>query len=167
MRAQEAQYFFDYNCWANTRILDAVERLPPALYSSPAPLTFGSLHGTLLHVLVAEQVWRSRVRDGISLPKLLDKNDVPDLETLKTRLAEEERMWRGFLSDIADDRMAADVAYRTTEGKDFRTPLWQIVLHVVNHGTQFRGEAAAFLTQEGSSPGDLDFIHYVRAVAPR
>jgi uncharacterized damage-inducible protein DinB len=39
-------------------------------------------------------------------------------------------------------------------------PVWQMLVHVVNHGTQHRAEAAALLTAEGRSPGELDLINY-------
>jgi uncharacterized damage-inducible protein DinB len=39
-------------------------------------------------------------------------------------------------------------------------PVWQMLVHVVNHGTQHRAEAAAILTAEGRSPGELDLINY-------
>ena len=63
-----------------------------------------------------------------------------------------------------DADAATSVSYTNTRGVVFETPLWQIVLHVVNHGTQFRGEAAMACTQLGASPGDLDLIAWLREV---
>ena len=45
-------------------------------------------------------------------------------------------------------------------------PLWQPMLHVVNHGTQHRSEAAVLLTEAGASPGDLDLIDYLAERSP-
>ena len=41
--------------------------------------------------------------------------------------------------------------------------LWHYLVHVVNHGTQHRSEAAALLTEYGQSPGDLDFLIFLEA----
>jgi uncharacterized damage-inducible protein DinB len=44
-------------------------------------------------------------------------------------------------------------------------PVWLMLVHVVNHGTQHRAEAATLLTAEGRSPGELDLINYVEEQA--
>ncbi len=43
--------------------------------------------------------------------------------------------------------------------------MWQMLVHVVNHGTQHRAEAAALLTAQGESPGELDLINYAEKLA--
>ncbi len=63
------------------------------------------------------------------------------------------------LDDAALDR---EVRYTTTKGTPFADQLWQILLHVINHSTQFRSEAAVVLTTFGASPGDLDLIVFLR-----
>jgi uncharacterized damage-inducible protein DinB len=57
-----------------------------------------------------------------------------------------------------------EVSYRDLKGNPWRTPLWQIVLHVVNHATHHRGQAAGFLRALGHAPPPLDLIAYYRAL---
>lgn len=86
------------------------------------------------------------------------------LPALRERLAAEDRAWRAFVAGLADADLDRAVRYTNTSGTPFETPLWQIALHVVNHGTQFRAEAAVLLTRYGASPGDLDLIAYLRSL---
>ena len=69
---------------------------------------------------------------------------------------------RAFLAGLTDDDLQRIVHYRTTKGVQGENPLWQLLLHVVNHGTQHRAEAAIMLTQHGCSPGDVDLIVFLR-----
>jgi uncharacterized damage-inducible protein DinB len=65
---------------------------------------------------------------------------------------------RGFLETISDDSMHHMVQTRRGD-----LPLWQLLAHIANHGTQHRSEAAEMLTQIGRSPGDLDLMQYLLA----
>ena len=69
---------------------------------------------------------------------------------------------RAYLAGLTDDDLTATIQYTRTEGVQLETPLWQILLHVINHGTQSRSEAAVLLTQFGHSPGDLDYMIFLR-----
>jgi hypothetical protein len=51
--------------------------------------------------------------------------------------------------------------YTTTSGEPHERILWQVMVHLVNHGTQHRSEAAALLTDFGHSPGDLDLVYFL------
>jgi uncharacterized damage-inducible protein DinB len=92
---------------------------------------------------------------------LLTEEQFPALEVLQTRWREEEDAWRAFLENLYDETLHRAVHYTNTKGVPFETKLWQILFHVVNHGTQFRGEAAVVLTSYHHSPGDLDYIAFV------
>ncbi len=63
---------FDYNYWANQRLLEAAEKVAAEQYFAPAGLSHGSLHGTLVHTLAAEILWRQRCMEGIS-PTAIDE----------------------------------------------------------------------------------------------
>jgi uncharacterized damage-inducible protein DinB len=153
---------YDYNYWANARVLGAAAHVSPAQFLAPAGLSHGSLRGTLAHILGAEWVWRVRCQAGASPAALLAEEEFTTLGALRLRWNEEEQAMRGFLAGLDDAALRHSIHYTNTKGVPFETVLWQILFHVVNHGTQFRSEAGVWLTQVGHSPGDLDFIAFVR-----
>ncbi len=162
MDKTDIQLLIDYNYWANARILHAAAQLSPAQFLAPYPVSFGSLRGTLVHILGAEVNWRMRFQESISLSAMLSESEFPDLETLQRRWAVEESAVRAYIAALRDNDFQQRVQYRTTKGVPQQTILWQILAHVVNHGTQFRSEAGVELTALGQSPGDTDLVYFVR-----
>ena len=152
---------FDYNYWVNQRILDTASGLSPEQFTAAAGVSHGSLRGTLVHALSAEWAWRRRCQ-GSSPPGLLSEDEFPDLESLARRSREEEGAMRSYLASLTDEDLTSIIRYSRTEGTWTETPLWQILLHVINHGTQSRSEAAIILSQFGHSPGDLDYMIFLR-----
>ena len=163
MNKEEIALLYDYNYWANARVLQAATKVSREQFVAPARLSQGSLHGALAHTLGTEVVWRLRFQEGISVTALLAESDFPTLEALQARWADEERKMRGYLASLTDDALTAKLTYKNTQGAPFENVLWHLLVHVVNHGTQFRGEAAVALTEYGQSPGNLDLLAFVRA----
>jgi uncharacterized damage-inducible protein DinB len=161
--AVDAEYFralFDYQYWARDKLLAAVERIPEADYFAQRPMDYGSIHGTLVHILAGDLIWHVRWH-GDSPPRLLRADDVPNLEALKRRWTEHERQVRAFVDGLTDDAVHTRVVdYRNTEGVRCQRSLWQTLAHLINHATNHRSEVAAAVTQLGNSPGDLDMIAY-------
>jgi uncharacterized damage-inducible protein DinB len=162
MQKDEGIALFQYNQWANQRILDTAAQCTPQQFIQPAACSFGSLRGTLAHAYSAEWVWRSRILNGISPAALVEERDFTDLGALRRVWEGEMQLLLDFLSTLSPDKFNEGVHYRSTKGEDFVTPLWQILAHLVNHGTQFRSEAGMILSAWGLSPGDLDMIFYFR-----
>jgi uncharacterized damage-inducible protein DinB len=162
MNTDDVLTLFEYNYWANRRVLSAAAKVRPEEFAAPARLSHGSLRGALVHTLGAEVVWRLRCQEGVSPPGMLSEDELPTLDALEQRWAREENAMRSYLASLADDLLVQTVQYRNTQGILFETVLWHALAHVVNHGTQFRGEAAIALTGYGHSPGDLDMIAYFR-----
>ncbi len=153
---------FEYNYWANRLILQAAAGLSPEQFTAPVRLSFGSLRGTLVHTYGTEQLWRLRCQEGISPSSLAAEAGFPDLDSLRQAWEQEERVMRAYLASLADDDLQGAIRYTTMRGVPYETVLWQILAHMVNHGTQFRSEAGVALTELGHSPGDVDFIFFVR-----
>jgi uncharacterized damage-inducible protein DinB len=153
---------FDYIYWANRRVLEAASLVPAEKFLAPAGLSHGSLRAALVHVLGAEVVWRLRCQAGVSPPTLPAEDDFPTLESLANRWQEEEQEMRSDLGGLQEGQLDRTVRYSTTKGVPYENILWNLLVHVVNHGTQFRAEAAVALTAYGQSPGDLDLLLYFR-----
>ncbi len=163
----DAVYFrtlYDYNYWARDRILGAAAGVSKDEYTRPNGFTYGSLRGILVHTLSGEWVWRSRCQDGINPTTHLSEDGLPTLDSLARRWAEEEAKMRRFLAELAGERLRSYLDYQSFAGKPYTNTLWQVMAHLVNHGTHHRSEAAEALTMLGHSPGDTDMIEYFRGV---
>jgi uncharacterized damage-inducible protein DinB len=160
MRIQDILTLYDYNYWANDRILGAAAKISPEQWGATSTFPYGSLHSTLLHMIDTEFGWRMRCQYNQATPEL-SVADLPGLDVLKLRWDEEETAMRAYLAAMHDDDLEALVRYTTDSGEKRERVLWHCLLHVVNHGTQHRSEAAALLTEYGSSPGDLDFTVFL------
>jgi uncharacterized damage-inducible protein DinB len=160
MRVQDMLTLYEYNYWANDRILVAAANISREQWNQPSAYPFGSLHGTLLHTLDTEFGWRMRCQYNQATPDL-SAAEFSTLDVIKRRWDEEETAMRAYLADMRDEDLDGLVRYTIDSGEKRERVLWHCLLHVVNHGTQHRSEAAALLTEYGSSPGDLDFTMFL------
>lgn len=162
MRQSELAFLYAYNRWAAQRILSAAQGIGDEEFCTPYAPAFESLRKILAHAYGAEWIWRRRCEEGISPAALPVAEEFPNLESLRTRWLAEGEAMRSYIEGLSDAQIDAAMSYRTTSGRETSAPLWQVLLHVVNHGTQHRAEAALILTALGRSPGDVDLIVYVR-----
>lgn len=160
MNKQDILVLYQYNQWANAKILNASANVTQDQYLTAASFPHGGLRGTLVHALFAEWIWRNRW-EGTSPTQRLKAEDFPTIESLHIRWLEEEKQLMKFAEDVTDAQLSHTFSYTNTSGKPFTKILWQAMAHVVNHGTQHRTEAAAILTDFGHSPGDIDLIYFL------
>lgn len=162
MNKQDLQLLFRYNAWANARILAAAEGLSDEQFCAPASFPHGGVRGTLVHALFAEWIWRNRW-EGTSPTFRIREAEFPNLTSLRSRWTEEQAKLLAFVDSVSDECLRSVFDYKTTRGDPMSEPaLWPVMMHVVNHGTQHRAEAAALLTDLGHSPGDIDLIFFLR-----
>lgn len=151
---------YAYSRWANSRVLDTAASLSPTELTKPGGVGYGSLRDILVHIVAAQWVWLSRWQ-GVSPTALWNPADFADVAGIRARWQEVEEDTAAFLAGLDAGRLGAEVVYASTRGAPRRQPLWQLLLHQVNHATQHRSEAAYLLTQMGHSPGDLDLLAYL------
>jgi uncharacterized damage-inducible protein DinB len=155
------RWLYDYSYWARDRVLAQVAKLDQDAYIAPRALDYGSIRGTLVHWLAREAVWLDRWQ-GKPDRLIGDESDLPTFDTLMERWTREEARMRAFLSELTNSQLSETVSYESAlTGNRYAMPLWHMMSHVVNHGTQHRSEVALALTQLGLSPGDLDLIVYL------
>lgn len=146
---------WEYDSWANERLLATAANLPPDALLQPLASGHDTLIGTLWHIVGAAETWRVRAETG-SDPVEPSDFGVPDLAVLSAYARAEATAMRAFLEALPEPSLAEPMRY-TTGGVVRERPRWLVIVHLVNHGTHHRGEIAAALTALGHSPGELDF----------
>ncbi|MDJ0782644.1 MAG: DinB family protein [Desulfosarcinaceae bacterium] len=153
---------FNYNCWATEQIMKSTAKLSANQFTSQTEYSHGSLRGTIVHILSAEWIWRLRCQEGISPDHFIDENLFKTPASLMLRLVDEQSKMREFIGTLNRSDLNRSITYKTTNGSVFKNTLWHSILHLINHGTHHRSEVADILSRYGHSPGDLDFIIYLR-----
>ena len=152
-----------YNAWANRQLYDVCAQLPEAEYRKPRQAFFGSIHGTLNHLLVVDWIWLSRIEGKGSPEVRLDDQPCGSLAELReARAVEDARMVR-LVDGYAEDDLPKSVCYRLiTRPEATETPLHICWLHLFNHQTHHRGQVHDQLSQTEVAPPPLDLIYYLR-----
>ena len=160
MTADAIRTLYAYNAWANGRVLDAAGRLGPEEPRVDGGASFSSIHDTLVHIMGAQWIFLRRWQ-GTSPSAMPAAEAFRDLDAIRQRWAEIEGETEQFVAGITDRDLAREVAYLNTAGERWAYPLWQQMVHQVNHATQHRSEAAVMLTRLGFSPGWLDLLYFI------
>ncbi len=151
---------YDYHYWANRRLMAACEALTAEQWGRPLGHSWGSVHGLLVHLLAAEQIWFARWQ-GESPTSISAPDSYPTLAAIRLAWTPLEGALRAFVAGCDADRLAADLAYRNTRGEAYTLPLGELMLHLANHGTHHRGELAAMLAVLNVPHPEDDLLGYL------
>lgn len=158
-----------YHQWATRRLLDEhVAPLPDDEYRRDCGLFFRSVHGTLNHLLLAEQaLWLRRFVEGESPAVALDGEAEADRRRLHHSLLDGAAHWLQFVEAQPEARFADPLRYRNARGKAVELPFGAALAHVFNHGTHHRGQICAALTAMGRASPVLDLVFLLQQEAAR
>ena len=160
MTSEMIRTMYRYNAWANAQVLNATARVSPAQFVAGGGASFDSLRATLVHTMAAQWLYLERWQ-GRSPTAMPAGPELADVAAVRARWAEIERATQVFVAGLTDAHLAETIAYRNFKGERWAYPLWQQMLHQVNHATQHRSEAAVMLTHFGHSPGGLDLLYFI------
>lgn len=162
MDLKSIQSLYDYNRWANTQVLETVSSLNAEQFTRDIENSFRSVRETLVHMLSAEWIWLERWK-GTSPKSMLAATELSDVEAIKTRWGKVESERADFIRSLTPERLQTVISYVNTRGQTFAYPLWQMMIHVVNHSTYHRGQITTLLRQVGGKPVATDLLDFYDA----
>ncbi|MHB8647052.1 MAG: DinB family protein [Thermomicrobiales bacterium] len=160
MKTDLIRIFYGYHTWANARILTACDGLNDAQFIAVGSASFSSIRDTLVHTMWAQWNWLLRWR-GEPDPPRFDPAVYPDVSAVRHHWHAIDVETHAFVARVDEAALDGICRYVNSRNEPMAYPLWQQMLHQVNHGTQHRSEVAVILTEYGHSPGWMDFIVYL------
>jgi uncharacterized damage-inducible protein DinB len=156
------QTLVDYHYWARDRLFVAVDALTEEQLRRPLGNSFSSVFDTMVHLCGADWIWRSRW-EGES-PMALPKPELyEDLAKVRAAWQDEERRIREILNRLGPEGITRPIEYQGWDGRRQAQPYWQMLQHLVNHGSYHRGQVTTMLRQlDVPPPKSMDLIAFYR-----
>jgi uncharacterized damage-inducible protein DinB len=151
---------YEYNEWANNHVLEAASALTEEEFSERRGASFESVEGNLAHVMGAQVVWLERWTGGSNPRPVLEFQKTRGLRTIREAFAQSHAALSSFVSALSDDRLDEALAYKDSARQPHERVLWQMMAHVVNHGTHHRAEAAMAMAALGKPMRELDYVFF-------
>lgn len=157
---------FAYNAWANRTLFDALTLLPAEAYLRDLKSSHGGIHGTVCHIVWAEQLWLYRWL-ARPHPAVAQGKDLPSLAAARERWEEVERDRATWLGRFTAPRLDEFLSIKPTTGGEYRHSFREMLRHVIDHSSYHRGQIITLLRQLGVKPPNTGMIVFFRAHPPR
>ncbi len=156
------QQFAAYHIWSNQKILDVILALPEEKQMAEMPSSFSSLYKTVLHMWDAESAWwqRMKLQERVVIPSENFKGNMHDVIS---GLMQQSHQWLDWINNSTGIALDHVFQYQNSKKEQFKQPIYQMVLHIFNHGTYHRGQLINMLRQLGVEKlPQTDFIVWSR-----
>lgn len=149
--------FAAYDLWANTRVVERLQREPEAVLDRYVKSSFPSLRKTIMHIRDADHVWYTRI---FGEPDLAMDPGIGSLLHISAALHDK-------VLPLDGPQLNRQVDYVNTKGQRFVQPCWQLLTHCFNHASYHRGQLITLLHQLdlGEVP-NTDLVAYQRLLLP-
>jgi uncharacterized damage-inducible protein DinB len=159
MNADAFRHFYNYHFAENRKIWDSyVTPLSLEKFTQPVDYSYGSVRDQIIHLISADEVWFSELR-GVEASEPFPPATGDDRKTIRAHWDRVEQSMRDYLAELQDDMLFDKPIEEPEEDKDLI--LWQVLLHVVNHGTDHRAQLLRLLNDLGVKTAYQDYIFYV------
>ena len=157
-----AQLMARYNTWQNRSLYGAADTLNDDARHQDRGAFWGSIHGTLSHVLWGDQIWMSRFAGTEAPPTHNQPHSVPNLaswQDLKSARISFDETIETWSVGLTEAWLGADLTwYSGAAEREVTKPAWLLDTHFLNHQTHHRGQVHCMLTQTGTKPDDTDLF---------
>ena len=151
-----------YNSLANRRLYQACGRLGEAQRKRERPAFFGSIHGTLNHIMVGDRIWLARF-EGEEVPSTnVDAILYEGFEELREARRAEDARIEAFASGLDERFLGGEIRYTNNEGNAPADPVHLLVAPLFNPQTPHRGQVHDILSQTAVPPPVLDLHRIIR-----
>jgi uncharacterized damage-inducible protein DinB len=152
-----------YNHWMNEKLYAVCATMPDELRKENKGAFFGSMHGTLNHLLLADRIWLGRFTGEAFKARSLDEELYSDFAMLRQERAKTDAAIGAWLDALSEEELAAPFTYTMmTNPQQITQPLWQAALHLFNHQTHHRGQITTLMEQAGYDSGITDLLWMLR-----
>jgi uncharacterized damage-inducible protein DinB len=159
MNAKAFRHFYNYHFAENRKIWDAcIISLSFEQFTQPTDYSHGSVREQIVHLMSADDIWFSELLGIEPLEQLTPANN-DDRELIRTHWDSIEQRMRSYLAALPDDALFDKPIEEPEEDKDLL--VWQVLLHVANHGTDHRAQLLRLLHDLGVETESQDYIFYV------
>lgn len=161
MTLDEVRELFAYNAWANRKILEACAALPEEQYRRDLNSSHGGIHGTLAHIVWAEQLWLHRwlMRPN---PAVAQGRDLATIGAVRVRWEEIEAERGRLLAGFSEARLEEMRTVKPSAGGEYQHTFNQMFHHTVDHSSYHRGQVVTMLRQVGVVPPTTGLIVFYR-----
>jgi uncharacterized damage-inducible protein DinB len=159
MNASAFRHFYDYHFTENRTIWDRyITQLAYEQFTQPVSYSLGSVRDQIVHLMSVEEIWFSELR-GVEPAEPFPSATVDDRANIRTHWDKVEQSVRAYLADLRDEMLFAKPIQEPEEDRNLI--VWQVLLHVVNHGTDHRAQLLRLLNDLGVKTVSQDYIFYV------
>ncbi|NJM05518.1 ClbS/DfsB family four-helix bundle protein [Candidatus Gracilibacteria bacterium] len=158
MNAHAFRHFYAYH-FAENRTLwqNYIAQLSDEQFTQPVAYSHGSVRDQILHLMSVDDVWFSELQ-GVAPAEPLPSADVDNRTLIRTYWDAIEQRMHVYLASLRDDMLFTTPIAEPAEDKDLM--VWQVLLHVVNHGTDHRAQLLRVLNDLGVKTTSQDYIFY-------
>lgn len=151
-----------YHEWANKILFKKLSTVSPEVLNKDMAASFGSINGTLFHLLSAEKIWWQRIQlnEKIVLP---DENLASDFASMSAAILQVSSDWVQLVRESNENKLEHVFGYYNSKKIFFKQPLNEVLIHLFNHQTYHHGQIITMLRQQGVTrlPA-TDYIRFLR-----
>ena len=176
MDQKNYQLMAQYNQWINAKLLQCAEQVSEDALKKDMGAFFGSILGTLNHLLVADLIWLNRFATHpanfaalnalaeFAKPHSLDQHLCEELADLIEQRQKLDQIILAFTEELGNEDLDTHFAYQNMKGEQFNDPLGFPLQHFFNHQTHHRGQLTTLFNQLGIDVGVTDLLMTIRAM---